>query len=606
MADIIQLLPDSIANQIAAGEVIQRPSSVVKELMENAIDAQADEIQLIIKDSGKTLIRVIDNGIGMTETDARMAFERHATSKIRSAEDLFTIKSMGFRGEALPSIAAISQLELISKRQEDELATKIQIEGSKVKAQEPCQGSNGTSVSVKNLFYNVPARRKFLKSDPVELRHIMDEFHRIALAHPEIFLSLHHNNNEIYHLPVGKLRQRIVAILGKNSNEKLVPIEEETDFLKIKGFIGKPEYSKKTRGDQYIFVNDRFIKSNYLNHAIKSAFEELIPKENYPIYFIYLEIDPANIDINVHPTKQEIKFQDERLIYNYIKVAVRHALGQYNITPSLDFESGSHFMNQVGQEQQSISKDMYQGGYSPPPKPTKEEVENWNNFLETIGETASGKQGQTESMTIETEWSGDSDDSLLVQNNEDKKPPYQIHNSMIISQIKSGFLLIDQQAAHERILYERILEALVSKEQLTQKQLFPKTIEFDASKSSVLKSISEHINQMGFEIEEFGKNTFILHGVPVGISSGSNELDILEELIQSYTENLEMDMGIEENLARSMAFTGAVKRGKMLSEKEMQELIDQLFACKMPYKSPLGRNCFITFDLEDLKKRFTS
>jgi DNA mismatch repair protein MutL len=513
---------------------------------------------------------------------------------------------MGFRGEALPSIAAIAQVELVSRREEEELGTKILIEGSKVKKQEACQCPVGTGISVKNLFFNVPARRKFLKSDPVELRHIMDEFHRIALAYPQIFFTLHHNNNEVYHLPKANTRQRIVAILGKNSNEKLVPIDEETDFLIVKGFVGKPQFSKKTRGDQYLFVNNRFIKSNYLNHSIKSAYEELIPKENYPIYFIYMEIAPENIDINVHPTKQEIKFQDERLIYNYIKVATRHALGQYNITPSLDFESDMNFLNNPhnpGRSNEGASKMDY---YSPPPKPDKEEVSQWNKMYEDLGESSTSSKEQRQSMTIETQWPVEKEDTQLIGQKEDYKTPYQIHNSMIITQIKSGFLLIDQQAAHERILYERMLEALTAKEKLTQKQLFPKTIELDNARAALLKSILDQINCLGFEIEEFGKNTFILNGIPVGLKGKTDELDLLDDLINSYSENLEMELGIEENIARSMAKSGAVKRGQYLSENEMKELIDQLFACQIPYKSPIGRNCFLTYDLNELKKRFTS
>src|ERR1700760_850823 len=338
MSDIIQLLPDSVANQIAAGEVVQRPASAVKELVENAIDAGADKIQLILKDAGKSLIQVIDNGCGMSLTDARMSFERHATSKIRKADDLFAIRTMGFRGEAMASIAAISQVELKTRRHEDELGTCIFIEGSEVLKQEACSGNAGTSISVKNLFYNIPARRNFLKSNPVEMRHIIDEFQRVALAHPEIFFTLHHDGQEVYHLPATTLKQRIVHLLGNNYNQRLVPVEEDTTIIKLHGFVGKPEFARKTRGEQFFFVNNRFIKDAYLNHAVLMAFKELLPEDTFPLYVLFIEIDPAKIDINVHPTKTEIKYQDEQTIYAIIRSAVKRSLGRYNITPSLDFD----------------------------------------------------------------------------------------------------------------------------------------------------------------------------------------------------------------------------------------------------------------------------
>jgi DNA mismatch repair protein MutL len=356
MADIIQLLPDAIANQIAAGEVIQRPASVVKELLENAIDAGATSIKLVVKDAGKSLIQVIDDGCGMSETDARMAFERHATSKIRKSEDLFCIRTMGFRGEAMASIAAIAQVEMRTRRHAEELGTRLVIEGSAVKSQEPCQCSRGTTLSVKNLFFNVPARRNFLRSNTVEMRHIVDEFQRIAIANADIFFSLHHNNSEVFHLPAGKLRQRLIGVFGNAANKKLVPVSEETDILTLKGFIGKPEYAKKTRGEQYFFVNNRFIKSAYLNHAVVNAYEDILPKDTHPLYVIFIDIDPAHIDINVHPTKQEIKFDDERLVYNYLKVAVRHSLGQYSIMPSLDFDQDPLFYNTLSSSKKPIER----------------------------------------------------------------------------------------------------------------------------------------------------------------------------------------------------------------------------------------------------------
>ncbi len=615
MADIIQLLPDAIANQIAAGEVIQRPASVVKELLENAIDAGSSRIKLIIKDSGKSLIQVIDNGCGMSETDARMSFERHATSKIRKANDLFSIRTMGFRGEAMASIAAIAHVEMRTRRHADELGTKVVIEGSDVKTQEACQCSAGTSISVKNLFYNVPARRNFLKSNTVEMRHILDEFQRVAIANPDIFFTLHHNNTEIFHLPDGKLRQRVVGVFGNSWNKKLVPVNEETDILKIRGFVGKPEFAKKTRGEQLLFVNNRYIKSGYLNHAILNAYEELLPKDTYPIYTIFIDIDPANIDINVHPTKQEIKFNDERLVYNYLKVAIRHALGQYSITPTLDFNQDPNFSQYQpvkkgnGQEQSSDKRNEKQH-YEPKPSSHLESsnLRNWEKLyegLESFDQPKEESPAADEAVTIESEWSSNplSEDSNSGFANEQKRP-YQIHATYIVSQIKSGFLLIDQQAAHERILYERYLAFLKDQQPLTQKQLFPKTINLSQIDSQVLLKILPDINLLGFDIQEFGNESFVIHGVPADLSSGQDEQKIIESLLEQYKNNVELKLDNHENIARSMARSASIKRGQTLTKPEMQELIDKLFACTIPYKSPTGHNCFITFDLEDLEKQF--
>ena len=534
MADIIQLLPDAIANQIAAGEVIQRPASVVKELLENAIDAGSTDIKLIIKDSGKSLIQVIDNGCGMSETDARMSFERHATSKIRKAKDLFSIRTMGFRGEAMASIAAIAHVELRTRRHADELGTRLVIEGSEVKTQEACQCAAGTSISVKNLFYNVPARRNFLKSNTVEMRHILDEFQRVAIANPDIFFSLHHNNTEVFHLPDGKLRQRVVGVFGNSWNKKLVPVDEETDILKIRGFVGKPEFAKKTRGEQLLFVNNRFIKSGYLNHAILNAYEDLLPKDTYPIYTIFIDIDPANIDINVHPTKQEIKFDDERLVYNYLKVAIRHALGQYSITPTLDFDQDPNFSKYVptnknvsqGQETKpsngNVKSDF--AGVSKTNSPLESNnLKNWEKLyegLDSFDQPQEETSDQGKAFTIESQWSANpvTDDPTSGFANE-KKRPYQIHNTYVVSHIKSGFLLIDQQAAHERILYERYLSFLKDQQPLTQKQLFPKTINLSPIDSQVLLKIIPEINLLGFDIQEFGNESFVIHGIPADLPS---------------------------------------------------------------------------------------
>ena len=598
MADIIQLLPDSIANQIAAGEVIQRPASVVKELMENSLDAGADEIKLIIKDSGKTLIQVIDNGNGMTETDARMAFERHATSKIKTAQDLFEIKTMGFRGEALASIAAIAQVDLITRLRDTELGSHISIHASKFKKQEVCQTFPGTTFTVKNLFYNIPARRKFLKSNPVELKHVMEEFHRIALAHPHLFFSLYHNGNEIYHLPKGNLRQRIVNIFGKSYNEKIVPVDEDAHQMKVSGFIGKPEASKKTRGEQYIFVNNRYIKSNYLNHAIRSCYQDLISSDHHPFYVIFMEMDPSEIDINVHPTKQEIKFEEERLVYNYLKVSIKHALGQYNVTPAIDFDVDYNMTMRTAPGGQAIPEYRQESFKAAKEEFQKDNLRAWQSLYQDIKEesqeavTIESKLSQTEILTDEKSSASHS------------RAPYQILQTYILSQIKSGFLLIDQQSAHERILYERYLSSLDSKGLSSQKQLFPETIELTPAKCETLKTILPQMNKLGFEIEDFGSNTFIIRGIPVGLESIESVKILIEQLLHQYENNLEFQLGIPENISRSMAISTCMKRGTPMQEDEMFSLIDQLFACNVPYMSPSGKKCFISIDIEEIKKRF--
>lgn len=617
MTDVIQLLPDAIANQIAAGEVIQRPASVVKELMENAIDAGATSIKLIVKEAGKTLIQVIDNGSGMSETDARLSFERHATSKIRQADDLFSIKTMGFRGEALASIAAVAQVEMRTRRPADELGTRIVVEDSEVKVQEPCQCPVGTNISVKNLFYNVPARRNFLKSNSVETRHILDEFQRITLAYPEIFFSLHHNNVEIFHLQAGNLRQRVTGIFGNHSNKKLVPISEETDALRLSGFVGKPEYAKKTRGEQMFFVNRRFIKSGYLHHAVMGAYEDLLPTENFPLYVIFIEIDPVHIDINVHPTKQEIKFEDERLVYNYMKVTIRHALGRHSITPTLDFDDdtemasvriGATLPRQTDAEDRSFTlPSKFNDTGKEEVKRQQSNLENWEKLYAKLasGDTDEIPDELPSTLTVESEWSEQPDsENAFKKTSSQQREPYQIHGTYIVSHIKSGFLLIDQQAAHERILYEQYLKILNEQVSSTQNRLFPSTISLAPAEAAMLNDILEEVNRLGFDIQEFGGNSFLIHGVPSELSENINESKLVETLLEQYKNNLDLKLNVRENIARSMAKSAAIKRGQSLTLPEMQSLIDRLFACELPYKSPSGRNCFITFELDELEKRF--
>ncbi len=623
MTNVIQLLPESVANQIAAGEVVQRPSSVVKELMENAIDAGATQLKLILRDAGKVLVQVIDDGCGMSETDARMCFERHATSKIREAKDLFAIRTMGFRGEAMASIAAVAQVELRTRRAIDELGTRIVVEDSTVKVNEPCQAPTGTSIAVKNLFFNVPARRNFLKSDPVEMRHVLDEFQRIAIANPDLFFSLHHNDQEMFHLPPGNLRQRIVKVFGEGVNKKLVPVQEETDILKIGGFVGKPDYFKKSRGEQIFFVNKRFIKSNYLHHAVVSAYEEMLPAEAYPLYVLFLEIDPGRIDINVHPTKQEIKFDDEKLVYNFLKVTVRHALGAHSITPTLDFEQEPAFQAaptktpvlRPGGDPASSVRDYPQ---KTPDRLASDNLRNWQRLYEGLDLIDTSKQTVLPSAMSEDDApapgpisvrSGAEPTTLDDDNSsfsKGQKEPYQIHGQYIVSQIKSGFMLIDQQAASERILYERYLEALRQQPVATQQALFPKTIELPPADAALLRDILPDVNRLGFDIAEFGGDTFIVHGAPTDLGPGFTEEILLERLLTQYKNHLELELGVQENLARSMARGAALKRGQLLTVLEMQDLIDHLFACSAPYRSPSGRTCFITYDLDELQKRFAS
>ncbi len=617
MEDVIQLLPDAMANKIAAGEVVQRPSSVVKELLENAVDAGSTKVQLIIKDAGKTLIQAIDNGCGMTPSDARLSFERHATSKIRRAEDLFTLRTMGFRGEALSSIAAIAQIELRTRLHAQDVGTRILIEGSEVKVQEPCQTAPGTSIAVKNIFYNIPARRNFLKTNTVEMRHINDEFTRIAIANPDVHFTVHHNGSEIFHLRPGNLRQRIIDVMGNHVNKKLVPVNEETDVLRLHGFVGKPEYAKKTRGEQFFFVNDRFIRSNYLHHAVTSAFAELISKDTFPLYIIFIAIDPANLDVNVHPTKQEIKFEDERLVYNYLRVTVRHALGLYGAMPTLDFDQEPAFLPNTGPDlyprREKDHPASRPGSIIRPDRTdrrTRNNLENWQKFYENIGrfEGLESEDGpvQAESITIESNWKEDetATEQLPGMQQQGRKPPYQIHGSYIVSHIKSGFFLIDQQAAHERILYESFLSILQESRTTGQRQLFPKQIELAPQDAAVLREIREEVNKLGFDIQDLGQQSFVINGVPAEMKGKKDEQALIETLLEQYKSGREMQLGLYENIARSMARSAAIRRGQLLGVEEMQSLIDKLFACEIPFKSPSGRNCFLTFELEALEKQF--
>jgi DNA mismatch repair protein MutL len=610
MPDIIHLLPESLANQIAAGEVVQRPASVVKELLENSIDAGSQHIQVIVKEAGKTLIQIIDDGKGMSETDARMSFERHATSKITKTEDLFSIRTFGFRGEALASIAAVAQVELKTKKEGDELGTLLKIEGSEIKQQESTACDTGTSIAVKNLFFNVPARRNFLKSNPVEMRHILDEFQRVALAYPHIAFSFYQNDLEIFKLPSEKLSKRIVNIFGNNYKEQLIPCQEETDFIKIQGYIGKPEYTKKTRGEQFFFVNNRYIRNNYLHHAVMNAFRELLQEDSFPFYIIFIEIDPKHIDINVHPTKTEIKFDDEKTVYGFVRAAIRKALATHNITPSMDFESDVNFgpLNIARGEDKGISFEGKTSFRSPiensNQKNWQELYKGFDKNIDTERTMENENDTRTavifESAVNTMENNGLNKDLLYSENHS----TFQLHQKYIVTQIKSGMVIIDQQAAHERILYEKYLSMLQNKFGASQQFLFPQTIELNASDFSLVMELEEEIRSLGFVFNIFGKNTLVVNGIPNDVPNGS-EKGLFEGLIEQYKiYKTELKVERREILARSIAKKSALKGGTKLSLLEMNTLIDQLFACKIPTYAPNGNLTIVIMDMDKIGRLF--
>ncbi len=613
MADIIQLLPDHVANQIAAGEVVQRPASVVKELLENAIDADATIIKLIIKNAGKTLVQVIDDGKGMSTTDARLSFERHATSKIRSADDLFQLNTKGFRGEALASIAAIAHVELKTKQEHDDVGNTIIIEGSKIVSQDVVVTPKGTSVSIKNLFFNIPARRNFLKSDTVELRHIIDEFHRVSLAHPNISFAMYNNGSETFNLPVSNYRQRIVNIFGNKTNEKLVPVEEETEVLKISGFVGKPEYAKKTRGEQYFFVNNRFIKSAYLNHAIASAFDGLLKSGTHASYFLNLTVNPQSIDINIHPTKTEIKFDDEHTLYALLRSAVKHSLGQFNIAPVMDFERDANLDTPYNYNKTSAPAIHVDRSFNPFQEEKqshlkavaykKEPVASWENLY--VGLESKGTKTQHDFSEVHFE-SEESTSSMFDDDNEieQKHTTYQLHNKYIVSTIKSGMLVMDQNRAHQRILYEELLKNMTIKEATSQQLLFPLQLHFSAQEIEIINQLKTDLEHTGFIFSNVNKESVEITGVPVIVPE--SEVSIILEQLISDVENEVPDshFSATDLLAKSMAKSLAIKTGQKLKKDEQEHLVNRLFACKEPNVSPTNRITFVTMSVDELDKKF--
>jgi DNA mismatch repair protein MutL len=614
---LITLLPDHVANQIAAGEVVQRPASAVKELMENAIDAQATDVKLILKDSGKTLIQVVDDGMGMNEVDARMCFERHATSKITKADDLFALKTKGFRGEALASIAAIAQVELKTKKEESELGIQLIIEGSEIKSQEICTCPNGSNFTIKNLFFNVPARRNFLKSDRAEYKYILDEFIRIALAHPKVSFSLIHNEKEQYRLPKETLRQRLVSLYGKKYNTRLVPVDEKTDIVNISGFLCKPEFAKKTRGEQFFFVNDRFIKSSYMNHAVTNAMEGLLQGNHHPSYFLFLKIDPSMIDVNIHPTKTEIKFEDERSIYAILRSALKRSLGQYNITPSLDFSLNPDYQVPFSSKEKTIKTPSIQvdPDYNPFEQnqserknhlenysrsnqsilpPNRAKGEHWEAIFEEIQDDMNAAIPEMEnSVTLEAEFE--------VKEN---RHAFQLKNRFILTQLKSGLLIIDQQRAHEKVLFEQYSKSLQNKRPLSQQLLFPQEVHLTPSDMEVFKEIMEDIESLGFDLTIPNNHCLMVNGVPIETKANQVQ-NIIETILDSYKNESDVwKLDRQNYMAKKLAQSNAIKSGKTLILEELNQLVDELFACESPFTSIHNKPTSIVIEINELLKRF--
>ncbi|MEI7499407.1 MAG: DNA mismatch repair endonuclease MutL [Bacteroidota bacterium] len=588
MTDIIRLLPDSVANQIAAGEVVQRPASAVKELLENTIDAGSTDIKLIIKESGKLLIQVIDNGCGMSERDARMCFERHATSKIQKADDLLEIRTLGFRGEALSSIASVAQVELKSKRHDDEIGTCIQIEGTEFKGQFPVNCQNGTSVSVKNLFFNVPARRNFLKSNTLELKFIIEEFFRVTLVNPDIAFTFYNQEKLLFQLPKANLKQRIIKLYGSSYSQRLIPVEQQTDLVNISGFLGKPEFAKKTRGEQYFFTNGRFIKCPYLHHAVENAFKELIPDDSIPSYFIYMEVNPQTIDVNIHPTKTEINFQDIKSIYSILHAAVKQSIGKFNISPTLDFEVEQSMNFPPFPDNQPVIQPTIT--INPEYNPFEKQREPQPKFTSSAKHPPSF-QGWQELYHKEESFS-------------ERKNCFQVENSFIVTHNKTGIIIIDQQHAHERILYERMLSYNQSNNLVGQIQLIPQTITLSPDNSQFLLEWMEYFKEIGFEINDFGKGSFVVQAIPMNMETGN-----IGSFIESVLESLKLPgnenkMNQCQVLAKNMARKLSTKRGKRLHQQEMDSMVENLFACKIPETSPDGKPTMIIISFDELNRKF--
>ena len=603
MLDIIKLLPDSVANQIAAGEVIQRPASAVKELMENALDAGATQIDLVVKDAGKSMIMVVDNGCGMSETDARLCFERHATSKISKAEDLFAIRTMGFRGEALASIAAIAQVELKTRRKEDEVGVKIVNEGSVVKEQSLVPMQPGTTFTVKNLFFNVPARRNFLKTPQSEFRHIVEEFTRVSLMNPNIGFTLTSDGKEVYHLYPGNLKQRIMGLFGSNYEGRLLPVHQETERVRIDGYIVKAEYAKKTRGEQYFFVNKRFIKHAYLHHAIENAFMEMIPKDSFPGYFLNIEVDPSDIDINIHPTKTEVNFLDVKLVYAILHAAVRKAIGQHNLSPMIDFNESADLNNDFGaamgmSNPLAIPNVPLDPNFNPFSKEHAPRETHWEGSYQPQKNTNPGdwrilygERTDLQNVPLEPKEEAQSNAQYL-----------QVNQSYIVTTVKSGLLVIDQQLAHSRVLFEKYLKELENHSGVSQQELFPQALSLNVNDASLLKEMLPELENLGFALEQANPTTFMINGTPTD-AAGCDAVALLEKILDNYKINrtdLQLDRKLD--LAKTLAAQLSIKPQTRLSEMEMQNLVDQLFACNVAEVAPNGKKIFVILNMEEFFK----
>ncbi len=601
MSNVISLLPDNVANQIAAGEVVQRPASVVKELLENAIDAGATHIKLIIKDAGKSFIQVIDNGRGMNPFDARMAFERHATSKIKTADDLFQLQTKGFRGEALASIAAVAQVELKTKRAEDEIGQHIVIEGGKFIDQANCQCATGAAFTVKNLFFNIPARRNFLKDDSTELKHIITEFERVALPHFAIHFSLHSNNNEIHNLPPAPLMQRIMGLFGNHYHQKLVTVEETTSYMKISGYAAKPELARKTKKEQFFFINNRFIRSPYLNTAIYQAYKDLISIDSHPVWYLFIDIDPAQIDVNIHPTKTEIKFIDERTVFITALSAVKRALGKANVGPSIDFNT-EEFIQQQNFSSERIPvqpKVSYNSAYNPfknsggHENNSDKNVKYWESLFEGF------KSNTTETVSTEKQ---EIIDEVLQESIHYKT--FQFLNKYVVCNTTQSLLIIDQQRAHERILFEHYLKTKSHAPLITQQILFPEQLELSAKDFTLMEGLLPEFRQLGFDMEVFGKNTLVINGVPSELEN-INIINTIENILESFKLNtIDAKIEVHDNLCRSMAKNTSIKSGKTLENDDMQLLVNHLMACENPMHTADGKTIFMQIEREQIEKHF--
>ncbi len=600
MSERIKLLPDHVASQIAAGEVVQRPASIVKELLDNAIDADSTIISLYIKDAGKSLVHLVDNGTGMDQTDSRKCWERHATSKIAATEDIFKINTMGFRGEALASIASVAQVEMKTRTELDELGSYLLIEGSQIKKQEAIATPKGTSIAVKNLFFNIPARRNFLKSNPVEWRHIVEEFNRAALANPTISFKLYHNDELQLDYTANSLKERVCEVFSERTPEDIIELDEVTSIIHVKGFIAKPEFAKRVRGEQYLFVNRRFFKDAYLNHAIHSAFAGTISNEQFPLFVIQIAINPAQIDVNIHPTKTEVKFEDERNVYQILRAVIRKALSEYVQSPNeAQFDDNRFIHSQLNFPKSEISSDFQNSATVSNP--------GWGGIKESYQQQRNQPVKNWELLFQETQDSAKNyvQPSLLPQAEEtaDLRVFFQLNNQYIVTPIKSGLMLIHQQFAHERILFERYLQALDQTPIMSQQLLFPKVVNLNANDSLVLTEILPEMGALGFTVNAFGKNSFVVNGLPAELHL-EDEQALLDGIIETYKSQQMGEMNKHHHVAKTLAKRAAIKIGIRLKTEEMNKLVDELFACSEPQYSPDGKPCVSKLTLQDIGKMF--